>query len=359
MLGKWPTLSWHIYPNMRLLIIAQKVDKNDPILGFFHGWISEFSKKFKSVAVICLFRGAFDLPDNVAVLSLGKEKWKSKFKYIFLLFYFSLRYFNRYDAVFVHMNEEYPVLAGWLWRLMGKKVYMWRNHHAGNKMTDIAALFCNNVFCTSKYSYTATYKKTILMPLGIDTTIFKVDTSVQRVPRSILSLGRIAPSKNLDILIDALGLLKKYGHLYSLSVYGDALPKDVVYERTLKQRVVELGLNDRVVFYAGIPNTETPEVYSRHDIFVNISSNGMYDKTIAEAMACGCVSLASNDNLRGRVDDQLIISERSAESVATSLVGALSMSGQTKDRIIRESMSFAEQQSLKTLTSKLYSIIRS
>ena len=347
------------FPNMRLLIIAQKVDNNDPILGFFHGWIAAFAQKFKSVVVICLFRGLFDLPDNVAVLSLGKEKWKSKFKYIFLLFYFSLRYFNRYDAVLVHMNEEYPVLAGWLWRLMGKKVYMWRNHHAGNRMTDVAAFFCNKVFCTSKYSYTAKYKKTILMPLGINTEVFKVDTSVQRVARSILSLGRIAPSKNLDILIDACGVLKKQGITFSLHIYGDALPKDVQYLESLKTQVKKHGMEQSVTFHPGIPNTSTPQVYSSHDMFVNVSSNGMYDKTIAEAMACGCLSLASNNNLLGQVDDRLIIKDRTVAEVAASLATALNVSSEEKVKMIRDCQKFAQKQSLSTLTETLYSIIRS
>ena len=172
----------------RLLIVTQKVDRDDPILGFFHDWIAEFSKHFKSIVAICLMKGKYDLPGNVAILSLGKEKWRSKAKYVFLLFYFSLRYFNRYDAVFVHMNEEYVVLAGWLWKLMGKKVYMWRNHHSGNIMTDIATFFCNKVFCTSKYSYTAKYKKTILMPVGIDTNIFQIHNSISREKNSILFL---------------------------------------------------------------------------------------------------------------------------------------------------------------------------
>ena len=344
---------------MRLLIITQKVDQNDPILGFFHSWIAEFATVFKSVVAICLFKGSFDLPDNVAVLSLGKEKWKSKIKYIFLLFYFSVRYFNRYDAVFVHMNEEYVVLAGWLWRVMGKKVYMWRNHHAGNRMTDVASLFCNNVFCTSKYSYTAKYAKTIRMPLGINTNVFKRDQTVQRVPRSILSLGRIAPSKNLDIFIGALGLLKDAGHMFTASIYGDALPKDAAYMETLKKQVVTHGLADRVTFHAGIPNTQTPRVYSAHEVFVNVSSNGMYDKTIAEAMACGCVSLASNDNLRGQVDDRLIIPERTSEAVFKSLAGALSMSDTDKKHSVAESIVFVEQQSLTRLSDTLYSLIRS
>ena len=63
---------------MRLLIITQKVDKNDPILGFFHRWIEEFAKHCQSIIVICLQKGEYNLPKNIKILSLGKEKGKKK-----------------------------------------------------------------------------------------------------------------------------------------------------------------------------------------------------------------------------------------------------------------------------------------
>jgi glycosyltransferase involved in cell wall biosynthesis len=342
---------------MKLLIITQKVDKDDPILGFFHGWIEEFSKKFKSIVVICLFKNKYDLPGNVAVLSLGKEKWRSKLKYIFLLFYFSLRYFNRYDAVFVHMNEEYVVLAGWLWRLMGKKVFMWRNHHAGNTMTDIASMFCNKVFCTSKYSYTAKFKKTVLMPVGIDTTKFKADNSKSRSKNSILFLGRIAKTKNIDIFIEALGILKNRGFVFSTDIYGDALLKDMQYYEGLKSRATELGLNGLLKFYSGVPNYKTPEIYNNHEIYVNLSSSGMYDKTIFEAMTCGCLVLASNDNLKGQIDGCFIIEKREAKEVADKLESVISIKDNEKKIIALANMKFAETQSLSNLSSKLIQIM--
>ena len=59
---------------MRLLIVTQKVDKNDAILGFFHRWIVEFAKHTDTVTVVCLQKGASELPENVKVLSLGKER---------------------------------------------------------------------------------------------------------------------------------------------------------------------------------------------------------------------------------------------------------------------------------------------
>ena len=67
---------------MKLLIITQAVDKNNPVLGFFVRWIEEFAKHFELVTIICLEKGEYELPGNVKVLSLGKEEKKSKFRYL-------------------------------------------------------------------------------------------------------------------------------------------------------------------------------------------------------------------------------------------------------------------------------------
>ena len=74
---------------MRLLIITQKVNKNDPVLGFFHTWIKELATKFESIEVICLEKGHFDLPQNVTVYSLGKEHGVTRLGYIKNFFRFS------------------------------------------------------------------------------------------------------------------------------------------------------------------------------------------------------------------------------------------------------------------------------
>lgn len=42
---------------MRLLILTQAVDLDDPVLGFFHRWIVEFAKRFDTIEVICLKAG--------------------------------------------------------------------------------------------------------------------------------------------------------------------------------------------------------------------------------------------------------------------------------------------------------------
>ena len=107
---------------MKLLIITQKVDEQDEVLGFMHRWIGEFARRCEAVVVICLEEGTHHLPQNVKVLSLGKEKNPSRIRYILRFWYFIWHERNAYDVVFVHMNQVYVVL-GWLaWRVLGKKI---------------------------------------------------------------------------------------------------------------------------------------------------------------------------------------------------------------------------------------------
>ena len=68
---------------MKILIITQKIDRNDSVLGFFCGWVEEFSKHCEQVTVIALGVGVHNLPKNVRVFSLGKERGVSRVGYLY------------------------------------------------------------------------------------------------------------------------------------------------------------------------------------------------------------------------------------------------------------------------------------
>lgn len=340
---------------MKLLIVAQSVDLDNPILGFFHHWIEEFAKKFESIVVICLEKGKSDLPGNVKVLSLGKESNKSRLKYLFHFYKYIRQERKNYDAVFVHMNQEYILLGGFPWKLWGKRVTLWRNHYAGNWLTTLAVFLCDKVFCTSKYSYTAKYKKTVIMPVGIDTEIFKPSNEIKKIPRSVLFLGRIAPSKNVDMFVGALGILKNRGVVFSAGIYGDALPENAAYLGRLKLRAQELNLEDILAFHAGVPNNETPKIYCAHEIFVNLSPSGMYDKTIFEAAACEALPLSSNRNLVGEINARLIFKEGVMEDLAKKLDLLLKLPEDEKRQLRTAVRVYTlTKHSLKSLSKRLF-----
>lgn len=283
---------------MKLLIVTQTVDSADTTLGFFVRWIEELSKEMETVEVICLKGGTYYLPANIRVHSLGKENGRPP---LFPRLLYGVRFFSvvwrlrkDYDTVFVHMNQEYILIAGWLWKLLGKKLYLWRNHFSGSWLTSVAVIFCTKVFCTSRASYTAKYRKAIIMPVGVDTKYFHKRNYAERIPRSILSLGRIAETKRINLLIEALGVLIARGVNFSADIYGNALPKDEAYAKQLQTRTKELNLSQCVKFHSGISNKDTPSVYSTHEVFVNLSPSGMFDKTLFEALACGAKVLSTS-----------------------------------------------------------------
>ena len=296
---------------MRLLLVTQVIDRNDSVLGAYHRWTAELSKHFERVEAICLFEGEHSLPANVRVHTLGKEHVRPMPGFARRLLY-SIRFISltwklrhEYDAVFVHMNQEYLLIAGPMWKLLGKRMYMWRNHLTGSWLTDIAAALCVKVFCTSRFSYTARYRKTILMPVGVDTERFHPDANIARIPGSILFLARMSPSKDPFLLVEALRELSERTIPFKALFVGSPTPEHEAYYRSLIERVEQYALSDRITFLPAVPNREAPDLYRAHDIFVNTTRSGAFDKTLFEAAACGCIVLAASEDLREAVGDEV------------------------------------------------------
>jgi glycosyltransferase involved in cell wall biosynthesis len=315
---------------MKLLILTQKVDINDDLLGFFHGWIKKFAKYCKSVIVICLQKGEYDLPQNVKVLSLGKEQGRSRLKYLFNFYKYIFQERKNYNVVFIHMNSEYVILGGLFWKVFNKKIFMWRNHPCGNFLTNIAVFLSDRVFCTSKYSYTANFKKAKIMPAGIDTETFKRFENIQRIPNSILYLGRISPIKNVDILIEAAILLDKEGMDFILNIVGEPGEKDKEYFEKIKKLAKDLEKKGKIKFLGKVPNYKTPGIYNQNEVLINLTPSGSFDKAILEAMACECLVLVANKSFEGILPKEFIFKENNINELVNKINFSLKLSEENK-----------------------------
>ena len=319
---------------MKLLVITQKVDQNDPVLGFFHRWIEALAAKIELVTIICLEEGSHNLPHNVRVLSLGKEAKKSRRVYLLRFFSYVWKDRKKYDSVFVHMNEEYVLLAGLLWRVLSKKIILWRNHTNGTLLTKLAVFFSNKVLCTSKYSFTARYKKTRLMPVGIDTEHFKRYGGISRLPYTLLYVGRISPVKKIEIALDALEILKSEGK-FSLRIFGDAGHRDKLYADSLAGKSGRAGLP--IMFSPSITQERLPHVYNEHEILLNMTQTGSFDKVILEHMATEGVVIASNisykEELPENLQQFLTFRESDAKELAEKIMYVANLTSQERTTI--------------------------
>jgi glycosyltransferase involved in cell wall biosynthesis len=301
---------------MKLLITTQAVDRNDSILGFFHGWITELATHFDYIEVVCLREGEHTLPSNVRVHTLGKEKRiTSSLVYAlrFLSHVWKLR--RSYDAVFVHMNPEYVILGGLLWKLQGKKIHLWYNHPETGVRLWLAIALADKVFHTSPYAATAHAKNAVRMPAGIDTTLF-TPQNVTRAPNSIYLQGRVAPSKRTHLACAAARLLRERGMPVTLTVVG---PEDPSYAGRLKEEYADLIEAGALTFLGPKPNRETPALYSAHEVSLNLAADGHYDKTVLESLACGTPAVVASRAFSKVVPDEWAghdTSEKLADAVA-------------------------------------------
>lgn len=310
---------------MKLLIITQKVNKDDPILGFFHHWLIGFAKKFDSIHVICLEMGQYELPNNVKVHSLGKEKKESRLLYLYNFYKYIWQFRNEYDAVFVHMNPEYVDLGWPIWLALKKRIYLWYTHRQKNLKLKIASLFVEKIFTASKDSFGIESNKVRIVGHGINTEMFSCPIKNNDTKTvEILHVGRITEIKNCDIIVESLNILKKEIGLDARITFvgGPILNSDRKYMKKILEKISTYGLDDYVRFAGLVPNSETVEYYCRADVTVNLTPTGGLDKTVLESLSCGTPVICSNESYReifGRYADDFICKYRDADDVSAKI----------------------------------------
>ncbi len=281
----------------KILIITQKVDKNDSILGFFHAWINEFAKQFENVTIICLWKGRYDLPNNVKVLSLGKEERVSRLTYILRLYKYIWCERKNYDTVFVHMNPIYVLLCGPLWKILGKKVSLWYTHKHVDLKLRLAEKIVDQIFSASKVSFRLNTKKLKVMGHGIDTEKFSAtDSKRDYSTLRVITVGRISETKNLKVILDAIEILKKRNIPVIFELIGGPIMKeDFEYLDFLKNVVTQKGLDKEVLFLGEKNHEQIKNHLLLNTVFVNMSYTGSLDKAVLEAMACELPVVTSNE----------------------------------------------------------------
>jgi glycosyltransferase involved in cell wall biosynthesis len=333
---------------MRILILTQKVDERDPILGFFHRWIEEFAKHCENVIVICLEKGMYDLPKNVRVLSLGKETDISRAGYIARFYRHIWRERNDYDAVFVHMTPEYAVLGGLLWRIWRKKIMLWYTHRSVDAKLRWAAWVSNVILTASDKSFRLRSKKVRVMGHGIDTELFSPAHVLKTDTPRIVTWGRVSPTKNIHAIIEAYALTHRRHPDWLLVIIGPADEKGKgAYAGMLKKLVSDKGLKNGVQFLGALPPERIPGIIASKDVLVNLSDTGSLDKSVLEAMAAGIWVLTSNEAF-GPILPEACITRNDPAEIASKIEA---LAGRAADPALRRHVE--KEHSLPALIARI------
>lgn len=344
---------------MKLLIITQKVDRNDPILGFFRAWIDEFALRCEQLFVVGLSVAPeeyTDRLDKVAFFSLGKEKGIGKVGRLKRFFSY-VRGTREYDAVFVHMNPIYVVLAGWYWKWWRRvPVVLWYVHRTVDWKLRIASFFVDAIFTTSKEGCRIGGQKVKVVMHGIDIALFQKYKKTKPLSRqgevSLVHVGRITPIKNCDTIIDAIPFLeKKLSRPVRLTFIGEPVTRDDrEYYAALRERVRAQHLDQKVFFEGAVVHHALPQRVASFDVMVNATPTGGTDKVVLEAMVMQLPVVVSNRAfnifLGTRWQELCIFKERDAVDLAARIAGLLSQPDQERYLMLEEFFSIASQYSI-------------
>lgn len=289
--------------------MTQKVDRTDPILGFFHRWIEEFAERCEMVTVIGQKVGPHDLPPNVRIVSLGKENGATYLQQIHRFRTFIQQ--EQYDAVLVHMTPIWVVLGMFAFQ---KPVYLWYEARGARWPLHIALQMVRKVFSASQAGMPLRSSRSVITGHGIDTDLFHMTNAHRETP--LITVGRITQSKNLPVLIKCASFLN--------------LPLRII-GAPLTQADQQL-MRSRAIPAESLSQQEIIPVLNRASIFLHASTTSL-DKAVLEAMACGCIVVSSAQAFKNILSPECVCAN---ETMAETVQKILDMSEAEREALRKE-----------------------
>jgi L-malate glycosyltransferase len=124
-----------------------------------------------------------------------------------------------------------------------------------------------------------------VIPNGVESEVFKAEGRRQKTEdrrQKLITVGRLSVTKRIDLLVDAVALLKKQGREIGLTIVGGGGEL-----KQIRRLVEERGMQGFVTVMGRVDNDKMPELYRQHDLFVSATMQEGMSNAMLEAMASG------------------------------------------------------------------------
>ena len=181
--------------------------------------------------------------------------------------------------------------------------------------------------------YGAEAARIAVVPCGVNLDVFRPmdrDTARRRIgagrdERLLLYVGRFAPEKGLDRLLQAVARLKHIHKLRLIVVGGDG-ERDIAYRR-MGELSRSCGIADRVTFTGRIDQSELPPYYNAADLLAVPSSYESFGMVALEALACGtrvaATRVGAMEDLLWTAGNGRLVQDLRPSSLADAMEGLL------------------------------------
>ena len=273
-----------------LFIFNLETNLESSVLALGHSWIENLAKNnFEKIFVYSTHVGHHDLPHSVRVVELGGGTIPRRLLAVLRLIKSTVnisRYSSRAIA-FHHMSVRTTLYPGIFIKLLRIPQGIWYSHSSLPISLRLATKIADIVFTSVPGSTSINSNKLRYIGHGIDFANYPdIDEVLKTKKKGIVSLGRIAPIKNLEKILQAG--LNEVG-FPEITFIG---PTESA--TTLTKELEILASKNRVSlkFIQAIPHENVPDYLSKYSLYYSGTPKSV-DKSTLEAASVGCLVVTS------------------------------------------------------------------
>jgi glycosyltransferase involved in cell wall biosynthesis len=314
---------------MRLLVINYEMDEDSGVLAWQARVAWELAQRCDFVAVLTEKMGRFRTAANMHVelfesRPLGLSR---RFGGALLLNQqvYQLCRRHQIDLCFIHMAADWAYYLYPTFRLRAIPVVLWYAHGTVSPRLRLAHACASRVVTSTPEGFRIPSNKVHIIGQGVDTELFQPPPQRQTPRHDLITVSRVSRRKGIDKLLQTMACLKRMPGSADirLRVIGPLLTQDdLLYDKELRTYLWQTGLQESVEFAGFVPYERLPSFYNSAFLHINVSQTGSLDKTVVEALACGCPVLVSNEAFHELLAGypEFIIHDDRPEAIAEQLL---------------------------------------
>lgn len=286
---------------MNLLVANFEVDEESGVLAWQASVIKELSVYCETVIVVTSRLGKFACPNNVHIYVVPKWVHGVPRRYggnwLVNIDVAGLIRRHKIDACFIHMAMEWAYVLSPVLKFFNVPTLVWYAHGTVSTRLRLAHAMADRIVTSTPEGFRLPSNKVHVIGQGVDTDLFTIPPAAG--DRSeILYVGRVSPRKQIHLLVQVMVEVKRMvpESPLRLRIIGPTLTADdSAYLHKVQAQIENLKLKEVVKLSGFVPHAEIAGYYQNAFLHLNLSKTGSMDKTVLEALACGCPVLTSNE----------------------------------------------------------------
>ncbi len=188
-----------------------------------------------------------------------------------------------------------------------------------------------------------------VIPNGVDLNFFRPAENKPRDAKiKLLTVGRLSVTKRVEMLIDAVRILRDAGFNAHLSIVGGG-----ALQNRLKFLVADAKLDDHIEITGRIDQENMPQIYQQSNIFVSATLQEGMSNAMLEAMACGLPIVTTPcEGIEELIaDNGIVVGQPSSQAIADA-VKSIIENEQLYNKMCTQARARAEQFNWKNVADQ-------